>query len=52
MVRVIWARLFGWTDMGESLYLILDLSVAVHGSVGTCVLRGLVALMGRSGCVY
>ena len=28
MVRVIWARLSGWTDVDELLYLILNLSVA------------------------
>ena len=45
MVRVIWAKLSGWTDVGESLDLILDLSVAAH------VLHHSVALIARSGCV-
>ena len=33
MVRVIWARLLGWIDVDELLDIILDLSIAVHGSV-------------------
>ena len=35
MVRVIWARLFGSINVDELLDLILDLSVAVHGSIGS-----------------
>ena len=43
---MIWPRLFGRTDVCESL---LDLSGAVHGSIGTHVLHGSVALMARLG---
>ena len=36
-----------WTDVGELLDLILDLSIAMHGLVRTRTLHGSVA---RSGC--
>ena len=42
MVRVIWAKLSGLTNVDELLELILDLSVAMHG---------LVSLTARSGCI-
>ena len=34
MVRVIWLRLSRWTDVGESLDLILDLTVALTARSG------------------